>query len=141
MKIIKSINLCLFCLLLGFITGCASTQYVALEETNQVQLRSIQTRSFRTTNKKRKLIAVVGTLQDLGFVISKADHIVGTISAEKLSGYNLKMTVMVRKKGNSQLLVRASAQYNTTMIKDPKPYQDFFVALSKAIFLEAHSVH
>ena len=87
------------------------------------------------------LIAVVSTLQDLGFVISKADHVIGTISAEKLSGYNLKMTVTVRKKGKEQLLVRASAQYNTIMVKKPKPYQDFFTALSKAIFLEAHSVH
>ena len=141
MKMIKSVMLSLFCIFLGPMAGCANTQYAALEEGSQVKLRSIQTRVFKTTNKKKMLIAVVGTLQDLGFVISKADHIVGTISAEKLSGYNLKMTVTVRKKGRKQILVRASAQYNTTMVTEPRPYQNFFTALSKAIFLQAHSVH
>jgi hypothetical protein len=50
------------------------------------------------------------------------------------------MTVTVRPKGDTQLLVRASAQYNITAVTDPKPYQDFFTALSKAMFLEAHQI-
>ncbi len=124
-----------------FVVSCANTQNAALEEGSQVQLRNIQTRAFHTKNKKKMLIAVVGALQDLGFVISKADYDVGTVSAEKLDGYNLKITVTVRKKGKSQILVRASAQYNTRMVSDPKPYRDFFTSLSKSIFLEAHSVH
>ena len=134
-------NFITFVILVLFISSCANTQYAALEEdSSSVKLRSIQTRAFNTSNKKKLLMAVVGTLQDLGFVISKADYTVGAISAEKLDGYNLRITVTVRKKGKTQLLVRASAQYNTTMVKDPKPYQDFFTSLSKAIFLEAHSV-
>ena len=58
----------------------------------------------------------------------------------KLDGYALVMNVTVRPMGENSLIVRASAQYQLKTITDPKPYQDFFVALSKAMFLEAHQV-
>ena len=48
------------------------------------------------------------------------------------------MTVTVRDHGKKQLLVRASAQYNAAAIVDPQPYQEFFAALEKAMFLTAH---
>ena len=50
------------------------------------------------------------------------------------------MTVSVRPRGESQLLVRANAQFRLKAVEDPKPYQDFFAALSKSMFLEAHQV-
>ena len=50
------------------------------------------------------------------------------------------MTVSVRPKGETQLLVRANAQYQLKAVEDPQPYQNFFTALSKALFLEAHQV-
>ena len=37
----------------------------------------------------------------------------------------------------TQLMVRASAQYNLKAIEDPEPYQQFFASHSKAIFLTA----
>lgn len=40
----------------------------------------------------------------------------------------------------TQLMVRASAQYNLKAIEDPEPYQQFFASLSKAIFLTAPQV-
>ena len=83
---------------------------------------------------------ILTTLQDLGFVIDKADKELGSISATKLDGYALKMTVSVRPRGESQLLVRANAQFRLKAVEDPKPYQDFFAALSKSMFLEAHQV-
>jgi len=51
------------------------------------------------------------------------------------------MTVTVRPRGEAQLLVRANAQYQLQAIEEPKPYQDFFVALEKAMFLTAHEVN
>jgi hypothetical protein len=78
-------------------------------------------------------------LQDLGFIIDRADATLGSVSATKLDSYLLKITVTVRPRGE-QMLVRANAQYNITPVEDPKPYQDFFSSLSKSLFLQAQNV-
>jgi hypothetical protein len=72
-------------------------------------------------------------------VIDKADATLGTVSATKLNGYLVRMTVTVRPRGETQLLVRASAQYNLKAIEDPQPYQQFFSALERAMFLTAQA--
>jgi hypothetical protein len=82
---------------------------------------------------------VIATLQDLSFVIDKADATLGGVSATKLDGYQLRMTVTVRRKSETQLLVRANAQFNITPVEDPEPYQQFFAALQKSVFLAAHT--
>jgi hypothetical protein len=122
-----------------FIVGCATTQQRLLDsDSSQVQLRSIQTRAFDTTDKEKTLRTIMSTLQDLGFVIDKADATLGTVSATKLKYYALRITVTVRPRGETQMLVRANAQYNVTPITDPEPYQQFFTSLEKAMFLTAH---
>jgi hypothetical protein len=129
----------LFFALVVFLAGCATTQQRLLDsEASQVQLRSIQTRAFDSTDKEKTLRTVMATLQDLGFVLDKADATLGTVSATKLKGYALRMTVTVRPRGTTQLLVRANAQYNVQPVTDPEPYQQFFAALEKAMFLTAH---
>ncbi|MDB4729996.1 hypothetical protein OAF58_00765 [bacterium] len=100
----------------------------------------MQTRSFDTSNKNSVVRSTIATLQDLGFVIDKADADLGTISATKLSGYQIRMTVTVRPKPTGQMIVRANAQYNVVAIEDPKMYQDFFTSLGKSLFLSANSV-
>lgn len=110
------------------------------ESASQVQLRQVQSRVFDTTDKEKTLRTVIATLQDLSFVIDKADLMLGTVSATKLDGYAMRMTVTVRPRGVSQLIVRANAQLNTTPVTDPLPYQSFFAALERAMFLAAHSV-
>ena len=109
------------------VVGCTSTQQHLLDsKSSQVQLRSIQTRAFDTTDKTKTLRTIMSTLQDLGFVLDKADVTLGTVSATKLKGYALRITVTVRPRGETQLLVRANAQYNIHPVTDPKPYQQFF---------------
>ena len=120
--------------------GCATSQNQLLQAGDQLKLRSIQTRAFDTTDSVKTQRVILATLQDLGFVIDKADKELGSISATKLGGFALKMTVSVRPKGETQLLVRANAQYQLKAVEDPQPYQNFFTALSKALFLEAHQV-
>ena len=120
--------------------GCATSQNQLLQAGDQLKLRSIQTRAFDTTDSVKTQRVILATLQDLGFVIDKADKELGSISATKLDGFALKMTVSVRSKGETQLLVRANAQYQLKAVEDPQPYQNFFTALSKALFLEAHQV-
>ena len=107
---------------------------------NQVELRSYQTRAYDTTDKGKMLRSVIATLQDLGFVIDQADEDIGAVTGTKISGYQIRMTVITRPRGESQLLVRANAYYNVDPIEDPAPYQDFFTSLSKALFLTAHEV-
>ena len=102
-----------------------------------MQLRSFQSRVFDTTDKQKTLRTIISTLQDLGFIVDKADDVLGSVSGTKLDGYQLRMTVTVRPKGETRLLVRANAQYNIYPVEDPEPYQQFFSALEKSMFLTA----
>jgi hypothetical protein len=129
-------------LLSALLAGCQvnSRDQVLQTGSSQLALRSIQTRAFDTTDRERLLRSIIATLQDLSFVIDKADATLGSVSATKLSGYQLRMTVTVRPRGDSQTLVRANAQYNLVAVEDPEPYQQFFTALGKSVFLTAHNV-
>ena len=123
------------------VSACASTNERVLDMGDQTQLqkRAYQSRIFDTTDKDKVLRAVISTLQDLGFVIDRADYELGVISATKLSVYQLKMTVSTRPRGKDQMSVRANAQFNIRPVEDPKPYQDFFASLGKSLFLTAHA--
>jgi hypothetical protein len=103
-------------------------------------LRAVQTRAFDTADRRATFRSAIATLQDLGFIIDKADAALGTISATKMAGYVMRMTVTVRPRGTGQVAVRASAQYNLTAVSDAEPYQQFFAALEKAMFLTANEV-
>ena len=121
--------------------GCASSKSQIMDsDESQVQLRSIQSRAFDTTDRNKMLRTVMATLQDLGFVVDNADEMLGTVSATKLDRYALRMTVTVRPRGRGQTLVRANAQYQLRAVEDPEPYQQFYASLEKAIFLTAHQV-
>jgi hypothetical protein len=115
-----------------------SRQQALETSASAVQLRSFQSRVFDTADRALTLRTIIATLQDLGFVVDSADETLGTVSGTKLDGYALKMTVSVRPRGDTQTLVRANAQYNVTPVEDPQPYQQFFAALEKAMFLTAH---
>ena len=52
----------------------------------------------------------------------------------------VRLTVTVRPRGETQLVVRASAQYYLRAIEDPEPYQKFFRTLEQALFLQANAV-
>lgn len=133
----------LYCFLfvwLFFLSGCATTQERLLDsDSSQVQLRSIQTRTFDTTDKEKTLRTIMATLQDLGFVIDQADSMLGTVTGTKLNRYALRITVSIRPKGETQTLVRANCQYQDRPVDDPEPYQSFFASLEKAMFLTAHA--
>jgi hypothetical protein len=130
-------------ILVSVLLGCAQVHEQVLdtsETQTQLQMRQVQSRTFETNDKERMMRAVIATLQDLGFVIDKADLILGTVSATKLDGYAMRMTVSVRPKGEGRMVVRANGQMNTTPVTAPEPYQSFFRALERSVFLSAHSV-
>lgn len=124
------------------VVSCQNTasRHILKAEESQVKLRSMQTRAFDTTDKSKTLRTVMATMQDLGFVIDRANEKLGTVSGTKLDGYQLRLTVTVRPRGESQTLVRANAQYNVVAVEEAEPYQNFFSALEKAMFLTAHNV-
>lgn len=124
------------------LAGCQtdSRQQILLTDRSQVELRAVQTRAFDTTDKNLTVRNVIATLQDLGFVIDKADETLGAVSGTKLQGYTMRITVTVRPRGQTQMAVRANAQYNLVAVSDASPYQQFFAALEKAMFLTANEV-
>jgi hypothetical protein len=103
----------------------------------QPKLASIRSRAFETTDREEMLRAVITTLQDLGFIVDRADYDHQSVSGTKLDRYLLRWTVMVLPQGASRLLVRAQARYDVTPVLEPEPYQKFFVALSRTLSLEA----
>ncbi|MEI8393958.1 MAG: hypothetical protein WCF85_04425 [Rhodospirillaceae bacterium] len=139
MKIIATVGAVLVAV---FLSGCQTDSREQVLNTNasQVQLRSFQSRAFDTTDQQKTLRTVIATLQDLGFVIDKADATLGTVSGTKLDGYQLRMSVSVRPKGDKQLMVRGNAQFALKAVEEPGPYQQFFAALEKGMFLTAHEV-
>ena len=126
---------------LSLLSGCATTNQRVLDSGDETQLqkRSYQSRIFETADKEKVLRATISTLQDLGFVIDRADLMLGSVSGTKLDGHQIKITVSVRPKGTDRMLVRANAQFNITPIEDPTHYQDFFASLEKSLFLTAHA--
>jgi hypothetical protein len=117
-----------------------SRQQILAASKSPVALRAVQTRAFDTTDHNKTIRTVIATLQDLGFVIDKADERLGSVSATRLDGIAMRMTVTVRPRSETQTAVRASAQYGLEAVIDGKPYQQFFNALEQAMFLTAHEV-
>jgi hypothetical protein len=52
----------------------------------------------------------------------------------------VRLTVTVRRRNESQTVVRASAQFYLRGVEDPEPYQKFFRALETSLFLESRLV-
>ena len=52
----------------------------------------------------------------------------------------VRFTATIRARGNSQLIVRANAQFYLQAVEEPGPYQQFFRALEQALFLQGRSI-
>lgn len=125
-------------MLLGGCNATMNQRALDSGEQSQLQKRSYQTRIFDTNDKEKVMRGVISTLQDLSFVLERADMMLGTVSGTKFQqGLSIRMTVSVRQKGETQMVVRANGQLNIQPIEDPKAYQDFFSSLEKSLFLTA----
>ncbi len=111
-------------------------EQVAFEEqASQLQVRNLQSRTYEAADRIQVLRAVIATLQDLDFVLDLADSRLGLITATRLHGYTLKVTIMVQEREGAQQLVRVSCQLGPNAVTDPQAYQEFFASLEKNLFL------
>lgn len=83
---------------------------------------------------------------DLGYVLYRPDTLLVLNRNARTWGpfYHrnnlVRLTVTVRKRNESQLTVRAGAQFYLRAVEDPAPYQQFFRLLEQAVFVEGRVV-
>lgn len=125
--------------LTALLSACVATrppeELLSLSDA-QMKIRSYQTRDFDITDQNKVLRAVVASLQDLGFIVERANAPLGMVTAGKFAqnGF-VEVTVIVRPKGTQQTEIRLNAIYNTKPVEDPKVYQNFFNAVSRSLFI------
>ena len=112
-------------------------ELLALTEA-QMKIRSFQTRAFDVKDQNKVLRGVVASLQDLGFIVERANGPMGLVTAGKFGpngrGF-VELTVTVRAKGKQRTEVRVNALFNTKPVEDPKIYQNFFTAVERSLFV------
>ena len=105
----------------------------------QMKIRSVQTRSFDVKDRQLAMRGVIAALQDLGFIIERANEPLGLVTAARFAEPNyydvLGVTVTVRQEQEGRMMVRANAIYNNKPIEDPKVYQNFFATLERSLFV------
>ncbi|MCQ4160212.1 hypothetical protein NON00_09755 [Roseomonas sp. GC11] len=129
--------------LLPLLAACQtdSRQQVLGSANSQAAQRAISTRAFDTADQGKVYQAAISALQDLGFVVDRADTVLGTISATRYGGGGLvRFTVTLRRGEGNRTIVRASGQLNQHELSDPAPFQRFFETLSQALFLQANAI-
>src|SRR5512145_421703 len=122
--------------------GCTApepTQDLLAPTEAQMKIRSVQTRTFDVKDRQLAMRAVIAALQDLGFIIERANEPLGLVTAARFAEPNyydvLGVTVTVRQETDDHMMIRANAIYNNKPIEDPKVYQNFFAALERSLFL------
>jgi len=130
--------------LLAVAAGCASPRepspdLLAVDE-EQMKLRSMQTRTLDFPDRNAAVRGVIATLQDLGFIIERANEPLGLVTAARFAEPRyfdvVEVTVTVRPQKGGRMTVRANAIYNNEPIVDPKVYQNFFATLQRSAFID-----
>lgn len=126
----------------SFVLGCASpepSQDLLAPTEAQMKIRSVQTRTFDVKDRQAAMRAVIAALQDLGFIIERANEPLGLVTAARFAEPNyydvVGVTVTVRPETNGRIMIRANAIYNNKPIEDPKVYQNFFATLERSLFV------
>lgn len=122
--------------------GCAAPepgQDLLAPTESQMKIRSMQTRVFDVKDRQQAMRGVIAALQDLGFIIERANEPLGLVTAARFAEPNyydvLGVTVTVRPEGEERMMIRANAIYNNKPIEDPKVYQNFFATLERSLFI------
>lgn len=122
--------------------GCSAPEpnqnLLALTEA-QMKIRSVQTRTFDVKDRQLAMRGVISALQDLGFIIERANEPLGLVTAARFAEPNfydiVGITITVRQENAGRMVIRANAIYNNKPIEDPKVYQNFFATLERSLFM------
>jgi len=105
----------------------------------QMKLRTIQTRDFDVKDRRQAMRGVIAALQDLGFIIERANEPLGLVTAARFAEPNfynvVGVTVTVRQKNENETTIRVNAIFNNAPVTDPKVYQNFFTTLQRSMFI------
>jgi len=151
------------------LAGCSTGPEVNPPPT-QLELRSMQTRTYDTADTKLVMKAMINVLQDLGYVVKSADSDLGLLTAEKWTNIQQKKktvkkaekagktlarmrafecTANVSKFGNEcrvrvnfqcKILDDHGAILQVQTIEDAASYQRFHAGVDKGIFLQKEGV-
>ncbi len=125
-------------------SSCASppkepTELLAPSE-EQMKIRNLQTRTFDIADRKVAMRGVISALQDLGFIIERANEPLGLVTAARFAEpryYDVVgVTVTVRSANATQTTIRVNAIFNNQPITDPAVYRNFFATLERSFFIE-----
>lgn len=123
--------------------GCASPpkepEGLLAPTEEQMKIRNVQTRTFDIADRLVAMRAVIAALQDLGFIIERANEPLGLVTAARFAEPNyydvVGVTVTVRSANEKQTMIRANAIFNNQPITDPEVYQNFFATLERSLFI------
>lgn len=125
------------------LTGCATSQYDphVAAVANQLQARTIQTRTIEAESYQALATAVISTLQDYHFRIGDIDPDLGTITAYQVTGGVLggaltgrtALSVLIRQRGEGVYSVRMNMTIGLSVHDTPELYQQFFSALQRKL--------
>jgi hypothetical protein len=105
----------------------------------QAVLRNMQTRTFDVTDRMVAMRAVISALQDLGFIIERANEPLGLVTGARFAEPDfydvVGITVTVRTLNEKQTTIRANAIFDNQPIVDPEVYRNFFATLERSLLL------
>jgi len=140
----KPIRLATLTLLIALgLGGCASPpeqpEGLLAPTEEQMKIRNLQTRTFDVADRRVAMRGVIAALQDLGFIIERANEPLGLVTAARFAEpkyYDVVgVTVTVRSLNKKQTTIRANAIFNNQPITDPEVYQNFFATLERSLFI------
>jgi hypothetical protein len=105
----------------------------------QMKVRNLQTRTFDVADRTVALRGVISALQDLGFIIERANEPLGMVTAARFAEPRyfdvVGVTVTVRMLSEERATIRANAIFNNQPITDPEVYRNFFATLERSLFI------
>jgi hypothetical protein len=120
-------------------TAPPSTEDLLSPTDEQMKLRSMQTRTFEVRDRRQAMQGVIAALQDLGFIIERANEPLGLVTAARFAEpryYDVVgVTVTVRDVAPGEVMIRANAIFDNAPITDPEVYQNFFASLNRSMFI------